>query len=149
MSFGTWFGSIGSAVGSVGSTIAYPFVASANFVVALFTHEEKAILDFFGPLIEQVKAEALVLGKNDLQAGFQVLKDAAMAAVVAAENAPAGKKVATAEAEFITVMAQEGLDAVHNAEAGLIKAAVAIIQTNLAAANTTASNTTSNTTPTT
>jgi hypothetical protein len=141
---GSAFGTVGNVVGTVGGAVAYPFIEAGKFVIGIFTHEEKEIIDFFTPLIEQVKAAAIQLGKDDLQAGFQVLKDAAMAAVVAAENAPAGKKVATAEAEFLTVLTQEGLDAVHNAEAGLIKAAVAIIQANEAAANT-SSNTGSNT----
>lgn len=139
MSIGSWFNSVGQAAETVGSAIAYPFVATSNLVVGLFTSQEKEIIDFFTPLIEQVKAAAIVLGKDDMQAGFQVLKDAAMGAVVAAENAPNGKKVATAEAEFLTILATEGLDAVHNAEAGLIKAAVAIIQSNTAVANSTTS----------
>lgn len=157
MGIGSWFssvgaaaesaaGAVGGAVGAVGGAVAYPFVAAGSMVVGLFTSEEKEIIDFFTPLIEQVKAAAIVLGKDDMQAGFQVLKDAAMGAVQAAENAPAGKKVATAEEEFLTILATEGLDAVHNAEAGLIKAAVAIIQSNTAVANTVvATTTTSNT----
>jgi hypothetical protein len=152
MGFGSWFsgvetavgsaaGAVGGAIGAVGGAVAFPFVAVGSYVVGLFTQEEKVILDFFTPLIEQVKAQALILGKDDLAAGFKVLQDAAMGAVKAAENAPAGQKVATAEAEFLTILATEGLDAIHNAEAGLIKAAVAIIQTTPTPA-------TGNTTPT-
>lgn len=122
MGIGTWFH-------NVGATVAAPIEAIGNTILGWFSTDEKAIIDFFTPLLEQVRAQALIIGKNDLAAGLQVIKDAAMAAVIAAENAPAGQKVAMAEAEFLTVAASEGITAVNNAEAAAIKAAVAIIQT--------------------
>lgn len=103
-------------------------------LLGFFSSEEKAIIEFFGPLMAQVKEAALELGKQDLQVGLQIIKDAALQSVVAAATAPAGTQVQVAEATFLKVGAVEGITAVHNAEAGAIKAAVAIVQTQAAAA---------------
>lgn len=96
--------------------------------MAFFSSEDKALIEFFGPLMAQVKQVAYELGKEDVQAGLQILKDAAMASVVAAAAAPSDQRVKVAEATFLTVGAAEGIKAIHNAEAGAIKAAVAIVQ---------------------
>jgi hypothetical protein len=109
MSIGTWFKD------------------TQKTVLGWFTPEEAAILEFFHPLMLQVKAEALKLGKDNLQVGLNILKDAAISAAMAAATAP-GDKVAAAETAFLTTGASEGIVAIHNAEAGAIKAAVAIVQ---------------------
>lgn len=108
-----------------------------NKLMAFFSSEDKALIEFFGPLMAQVKEVAYELGKEDVQAGLQIIKDAAMASVVAAAAAPSDQRVKVAETTFLTVGAAEGISAIHNAEAGAIKAAVAIVQTQAAvAANT-------------
>jgi len=108
-----------------------------NAFLAWFSKEDKALITFFGPLMLQVKAVALQLGKNDLQVGLKILEDAAFAAVTAAVTAPPGTNVAVAETIFLQILIKEGITAIHNAEAGAIKAAVAILQQQQAAANTT------------
>jgi len=128
MSFGTWVQNV------------------ENQVIALFTAEDQALIEFFGPLMAQVKAVALELGKEDLQAGLEVIKTAAIQSVVAAAAAPESDRVKVAETTFLAVGATEGIKAIHNAEAGAIKAAVAIVQTQ--AANAAAANLVSNTTAT-
>lgn len=96
-------------------------------IASWFTDEEHALIQYFGPLFEQILAQAEVLVKDDAEAGLKVLIDAATAAVGAA--ATAKDKVGAAEAAFVKILTTEGVDAIHNAEAGLIKAAVAVIQT--------------------
>lgn len=91
-------------------------------IAAWFTSEEAVVLKFFEPLIKSVVA-----------AGGKVILDSAMAAATAASTA-SGDKVAAAEAAFLATGASEGLTVVHNAEAGAIKAAVAVLQANLAPA---------------
>ena len=127
---------IGSFLKGVGGAVVAPFKAISSVIMGWFYSEEKAIIEFFTPLLLQIKAEALIIGKDNLAAGLKVLQDSAMAAVIAAQNAPAGQKVAMAEAEFLAVAASEGITAIHNAEAAAIKAAVAILQAREAAANT-------------
>lgn len=122
-------------IGQIWSTL-------VEFVLSWFKKDEKILLDFFSPLLDQVKEQALVLGKQDLEAGLILLQKAAMAAVVAAENAP-GDKIKAAEEAFIAAIEKDGgqlaaqvkgqasgLQQVilSNAEAAAIKAAVAIIQ---------------------
>lgn len=122
-------------IGQIWSTL-------VEFVLSWFKKDEKILLDFFSPLLDQVKEQALVLGKQDLEAGLILLQKAAMAAVVAAENAP-GDKVKAAEEAFVAEIQNNGgqlaaqvkgqvsgLQQVilSNAEAAAIKAAVAIIQ---------------------
>lgn len=98
--------------------------------------DDKYVLEFFAPLMEQVKATAIQLGKDDLKVGLQILRDAAVAAAMSAAAAPEGtSKVAAAEAAFLTVGAAEGITAIHNAEAGAIKAAVALVQSHATATN--------------
>lgn len=99
-----------------------------NAVVGWFSPDEKALFDFFHPLMVQVKTTALTLGKGDLQVGIQILEHAALGAATAAITAPPGTQVPAAEAAFLSIVAKEGISAIHNAEAGAIKAAVAIIQ---------------------
>ena len=96
-----------------------------------FSNEEKQILEFFSPLIKQVRDESMKLGGDNLEVGFQILKNAALAAATAAITAPPGTQVAMAEAAFLEVAATQGVAAIHNAEAAAIKAAVAIIQTQI------------------
>jgi hypothetical protein len=110
------------------------FTNIENRLLAFFSAEDKAIIEFFGPLMAQVKDVAYELGKEDVQAGLEVLKKAALASVAAAAVAPSDQRVAVAETTFLTVGAAEGIKAIHNAEAGAIKAAVAIVQTQAAAA---------------
>jgi hypothetical protein len=113
-----------------------------EFVLLWFKKDEKILLDFFGPLLDQVKQQALVLGKQDLEAGLVLLQKAAMAAVEAAEQAP-GDKVKAAEEAFVKAITENGADLantmksqalglkdiiLNNAETAAIKAAVAIIQ---------------------
>lgn len=96
-----------------------------------FTSEEAEVVKYFGPLISQVVAQAKVIGKEDFAAGFKVLTDAVSTAVAAGAEAATtgGNPVTAAEVSFVATVASEGITAVHNAEAGLIKAGVAIVQT--------------------
>ena len=103
MSIGTWF------------------ATEEGKLAAWFTDEEAIVLKFFGPLVKQIVA-----------AGGQVVLDSAMAAATAATSAPAGTQVAAAEAAFLTTAAGEGLTTLHNAQSGAIKAAVAVLQANIA-----------------
>ena len=95
-----------------------------------FTSDEQAVIEFLTPLAKQIEASAVALGKQDVQAGLQVLKDAAMSAVQAGATALANgaDPVKAAEAQFLVTGAAEGVTAIHNAESGAIKAAVAIVQ---------------------
>ena len=122
-------------------------VNAGRWVTSLFSPSEKLILEFFQPLIKQVRDEALVLGKNDLNEGLRILKDAALAAAMAGALAPPGTKVAVAEAMFLKVGASEGITAIHNAEAAAIKAAAAIVQQERAAVAKTANTVTAETAP--
>lgn len=90
--------------------------------------DDKKVIDFFGPLVEQVKQAALKVGKDNLDVGLDILKGAAMGAALAASTSPTGEKTKAAEKAFLDIVKGRGLDAIHNAEAGLIKAAVAIVQ---------------------
>ena len=98
-----------------------------------FTSEEQLVMTEFQPLVAQIIASVNALGKATFAEGFQVLKDAASAAVsagaAAALSGNPAVAVSAAEAAFLTTGASEGITAVHNAEAGLIKAAVAAAQT--------------------
>src|SRR6266481_1695373 len=82
---------------------------------------------FLTPLGQQIEAAALALGKHDLQAGLQVLKDSVATAVVAGAAALAAGQspVQAAEVSFLTTAAGEGRVALSNAEAGAVKAGVA------------------------
>jgi hypothetical protein len=92
--------------------------------------EDVALLRFFGPLISQVREIALKVGKDNLAIGLDILQDAAIQAVLEAKSAGEGaNKVVIAEKTFIEIVKNRGLDAVGNAAAGMIKAAVAILQT--------------------
>ena len=89
---------------------------------------EQEVIDFLTPLAQQIQAQALILGKQDLQAGLQVLKDSVITAVAAGTGAIAQGQspVVAAEAAFLTTAAGEGKVALNNAEAAAIKAGVAI-----------------------
>ena len=99
-----------------------------KWVEAEFTTDEQAVMAFLAPLGQQILASAKSLGKATVQEGLQVIKDTATAAVSAGAAAAAtgGNAVQAAEAAFISIGTSEGLTAVHNAESGAIKAAVAI-----------------------
>src|SRR6185369_15970834 len=84
-----------------------------------FSPEEKLIIEFFTPLMQQVEQSAISLGKGELQVGLQILKDCAIAAVAAAATSP--NPVVAAETAFLATGAIEGVTAIHNAEAGAIK----------------------------
>ena len=103
-------------------------------VEGFFTSEEALVVQFLGPLAMQIVAAVEALGKATFAEGLQVLKDAAMAGVAAGAEAAAtgGNAVTAAEAAFVATGSTEGLVVVHNAEAGAIKAAVAIAQANAA-----------------
>lgn len=133
-------------------------VETEKALLAFFSPEEKLIIEFFGPLMEQVKNEALKVGLDDLQLGLGILKAAALAAASAAENAgPGVDKVKAAEDAFIAT-GKTGITEVsntvtssattlyqttlNNAEAAAIKAAVAMIQTATVNAVTVPANTT-------
>lgn len=104
------------------------FSSVGKWFTSWFKSEEQVVVDFFRPLIDEVKKEALHLGKDNLQVGMKIIKDAAMAAAVAGISAPPGTKTAVAEATFIAKATADGVTAIHNAEAAAIKAAVAIIR---------------------
>ena len=97
-----------------------------------FTNEEQIVMAEFEPLVVQIVAAVKALGKATFDEGFQVFKDAAKAAVdagaAAALSGNPAAVVSSAEAAFLTTGASEGVTAIHNAEAGLIKAAVATAQ---------------------
>lgn len=99
-------------------------------LTADFTAAETILVNYFTPLFKQIVAEAETLGKGDFQAGLQVLTDAVTSAVGAGTAAIAAGQnpVSAAESQFITTTVTEGVTAVSNAEAGLIKAGVAIAQ---------------------
>jgi hypothetical protein len=106
----------------------------ANKLAKIFSPEDEPLLIFFAPLIKQVKEEALKLGKNNLQVGLDIMKEAAMTAATVAATAPSGQKARAAEEIFIEILRTKGVTAIHNAQAGLIKAAVAILQSQIAEA---------------
>lgn len=90
--------------------------------------EQQKLNEFFGPLINQVKEAALKVGKENLDVGLDILKEAALAAALSAATAKTGEKTKAAEKVFLDIVKAKGLVAIHNAEAGIIKAAVAMIQ---------------------
>lgn len=92
--------------------------------------EEQALLTYFTPLFKQIETTAITVGKQDFQAGLQVLTDGVTTAVAAGAAAAAtgGNAVAAAETTFVSTLTTEGITAVKNATAGLIKAGVAIAQ---------------------
>ena len=108
-----------------------------NWVESEFESDEQAVMAFLAPLGDQILAAAKALGKESVQAGLKVIKDAAVAGVAAGAQALAegGNAVTAAEAAFLATGASEGITAVHNAEAGAIKAAVAIAQKAVAEEN--------------
>lgn len=95
-----------------------------------FKSDEEAVMAFLAPLGQQILNTAEALGKATVQDGLKVIVDASKQAVEAGAVAAASGQdaVAAAEETFISVGASEGLVAVKNAEAGAIKAAVAIAQ---------------------
>lgn len=105
-------------------------ITNINFtpIKKYFVDEDKIIIEYFTPMMNQVKEEALRVGKQDLQIGFKILTDAAIGAAIAGLTAPPGTNIAVAEATFLTIGIKEGIDAIHNAEASMIKGAVAIVQ---------------------
>lgn len=106
------------------------FTQAINWVEKQFTADEQAVIDFLTPLAHQIYQTALKLGKEDLQAGLQVLKDSVATAVAAGTAAIAAGQnpVTAAETTFLTTAAGEGKSALSNAESGAIKAGVAILQ---------------------
>lgn len=111
MTIGTWFAEEEAKVG------------------AWFTNEEAQLIQFFGPLFKQIIAAGEALGKQTIQQGVQVILDAATKAVTTAASAPAGSNIVqVAEQTFLATAQSEGVIVIHNAEAGAIKAAVAIAQ---------------------
>lgn len=105
------------------------FKSATNKVKSYFLPADQQVIQFFTPLMNQVKEQALILGKDNLAIGLKILKDAAIAGALAGVSAPPGAKVLAAEAAFLRVGVTGGITAIHNAEAATIKAAVAIIQT--------------------
>ncbi len=104
------------------------------------TVDDEIIL-FFTPMMHQVRDAALKAGKGSLEVGLKILTDAALGAVTAGLAAPPGTNVAVAEAAFIGIIVTEGIQEIKkitNAEASLIKGAVAIVQTEGVAAVTAA-----------
>lgn len=101
-----------------------------------FTTEEGKVIAYLTPLADQIVMSVKALGKATFDEGLQVLVDAAKAAVKAgaaaapvalATGSPEGV-VAAAEAAFIATGVSEGKVALTNAEEGLVKATVAIVQ---------------------
>ena len=103
----------------------------AHAVWTALSAEEQALVSYFGPLFTQIETTALAVGKQDFQAGLQVLTDGVTTAVAAGAAAAAsgGNAVTAAETTFVSTVSSEGITAVHNSIAGLIKAGVAIAQT--------------------
>jgi hypothetical protein len=95
--------------------------------------EDLIIIEFFGPLMQQVKSAALKVGQDNLVIGLAILKEAAIAAVLEAQAA-GDDKIKVAERTFIKIVKEKGITAMDNATAGLIKAAVAILQNALTTA---------------
>lgn len=110
------------------------FANETNVVTAAFTSDEAAVMKFLAPLGAQILAAAKALGKSTVQEGLQVLVSGATQAVAAgaAAEASGGNAVTAAETAFITTAAAGGATVLHNAEAGAIKAAVAIAQSAVA-----------------
>jgi len=96
---------------------------------------EQSVIDFVTPLAQQIQAQALILGKQDLAIGLQVLKDGVATGVAAgaAALATGGNPVAAAETAFLTTAAGEGKTALNNAESAAIKVGVALAQQTVAA----------------
>lgn len=101
-----------------------------NWAEAEFETDEQAVMAFLAPLGAQILAAAKALGKADVQAGLQVIVDAAKSGAAAGTQAllSGANPVPAAESAFLTTGEAEGITAIHNAEAGAIKAAVAIEQ---------------------
>ncbi len=106
------------------------FANETNVVSAAFTSDEAAVMKFLAPLGAQILAAAKALGKSTVQEGLQVLVSGATTAVAAgvAAEASGQNPVPAAEAAFLSTEAAGGATLLHNAEAGAIKAAVAIAQ---------------------
>ena len=92
--------------------------------------EDLELLKFFIPLILQIKAFAIQTGEGSVRMGLIILKDAALKAVAEAAKAE-GNKVKVAEQIFLDEVKASGIEAINNAAAGLIKAAVAGLQTGI------------------
>lgn len=107
-------------------------ISETGDVIVTLEAKEAAVIAFFKPLITQVVTEAEALGKTDFDAGLKVLTDSAEAGVQAGLPIIATGNIQGAEtaaaAAFLATGASEGVTAVSNASAGLIKAAVAIEQ---------------------
>lgn len=104
-----------------------------------FVTEEGKVIAYLTPLADQIIIAIKALGKATFDEGLQILVDAAKAAVQAgiaaapvalASGSPA-PVVAAAEAAFIATGVSEGKIALTNAEEGLVKATVAIVQQSL------------------
>lgn len=93
--------------------------------------EDLEILKFFIPLILQIKAFAIQTGEGSIRMGLIIIKDAALKAVSEAAKAEGGNKVEIAEKIFLNEVKTTGIEAINNAAAGLIKAAVAELQTGI------------------
>ena len=99
-------------------------------IEGFFTSAEAALAKYFGPLFQQILTTAETLGQGDAALGLQVLTNAVTTAVAAGATAAASgaDAVSAAESTFVSTLNTQGITAVHNAEAGLIKAGVAIAQ---------------------
>ena len=105
-------------------------------IAAVFTNEEAAIMQFLAPLGKQILAAAKALGTSTVQEGVQVILNSAIQAAQAGAQAQAtgGNAVTAAETAFVSTATAQGITVIHNAEAGAIKAAVAIVQANASTA---------------
>lgn len=106
------------------------FKTEEQKVAAWFSNEEAMLVQYFGPLFKEILAQAEALGQGDIKAGLQILTDATTQAVAAGVTAIASgtSAVTAAETTFAATVVTEGKTAINNAEAGLIKAGVAIAQ---------------------
>jgi len=109
------------------------WISSAVYkILGWFMKEEDLeILKFFIPLILQIKAFAIQTGEGSIRMGLIIIKDAALKAVSEAAKSEGGNKVKLAEEIFLREVKDSGIEAVNNAAAGLIKAAVAGLQTGI------------------
>jgi hypothetical protein len=107
-------------------------------VSAAFTADEAAVMKFLAPLGAQILAAAKSIGKATAQEGLQVIIASATSAVAAgaAAQASGGNAVQAAEEAFVASATTAGITVIKNAEAGAIKAAVAIAQSAIVQAQT-------------
>lgn len=107
------------------------FSTEEQKILTLFSHDEAVVMQFLSPLATQIIAAAKALGKETITEGLQVLLGAAQVAAAAGATAELTGQdpIKAAETSFLETTSAQGITVLRNAEAGAIKAAVAIAQT--------------------